>query len=216
MDLFQANSRSKKSSNKKKGQTPNNFIEALKDIGDTAKKQAKDATLGTGRGVIDQIFSTSSDQSPSQEANQDKPFDFEAYLKSREKPAETDQTKSLEKRIRQERLLFSAKEQQTRIQIKSIQEELKKLASETGELNQEIKKAVFNTPVETGTYYLNFFDRIKRLIEVARKKIASSRTWLAEFNRRNKRKKQCFFWAQAKKSGTRFTLSQERSSALKG
>lgn len=216
MDLFNKTKQSSKT-NKSNSQKPNNFIEAIKDISSNVKQQTKDLTLGTSRGVIDQVLGT--DQATSQqtapEDAPDKALNFEEYLKSREKQIEQTQKARYEKRIRQEVMIFHRREQEAKLQIQSIQEELKKLAEVTIELSQEVKQAVFMPPAEIGTYHLTFFARIRRVIEIARKKIADSKTWFTEFNRRRKRK-QCFFWMQAKKSGTRFTLSQERYSSMKG
>lgn len=188
-----------------------NFIEALKDLSSSVKKQAKDATLETGRGLVDQIFGApkTSKQPQSGELTPDKPFNFEDFLKSRERQIEHAQKQRFEKRLREERVIFHHKEEEAKLQIKAIQEELKKLAQATQGLSQEVKKAVFTQTVEPGTYHLSFFNRIRRIIELARKQITESKTWFEAFNHRKKRK-QAFYWSQVKKSGTKYMLSQER------
>ena len=108
-------------------------------------------------------------------------------------------------------MVFYAKEEEAKQQIKAIQEELQQLAKATVGLNEEVKKAVFTVSTKAGVYHLNFFQRIKRLIELAKKKVAESKTWFEAFNQRKKRKQQGFYWAQVKKSGTKFMLSSERS-----
>ncbi len=201
----------KTSSTKKKGSnTPHNFIEALKDIGTSIKQQAKDATIGTGKTMMDQVMSTPS-KPQSGEIKPDTPFNFEDYLKSQERQTEQIQKQRYEKRLQQEQMIFHRKEEDAKIQIKQIQNELMKLAKETDSLSQEVKKTVFTTSVEPGTYHFNFFERIKNLIELARKQVASSRTWLEAFNSRKNR--QGHYWGGVQKSGTKFMLSQERSRA---
>lgn len=109
---------------------------------------------------------------------------------------------------RQEKLIFTRKEQEVRLQIKALQGELGKLAASTEGLAQEVKLATIQATVEPGVYHLTFLQRLKELIQLFRKRIEESRSWLALANRRAK--KRSFYWAQAKKSGTKFMLSQER------
>jgi hypothetical protein len=213
MDSFKKSSTSfnaVRSSKKKTSGTPKNFIEALKDISTSVKQQTKDAAAGMGRTAIDQITKTQKIQSG--EVKPDKPFNFEDYLKSQERQTEQVQKQRYEKRLQQERMVFHRKEEEAKIKIKQIQDDLQKLAKETEGLSSEVKKAVFTTTVEAGTYHMNFFDRIKNLIELARKQIASSRTWFEAFNSR-KKQKQGHYWGQVKKSGTKYMLSQERTRA---
>lgn len=181
---------------KKKTQGSTNFIEALKGFGPSFKKQAKDAAFGI----------PSRPQSGDLKAEQ--PFNFENYLKSRERQIESREKQKYERKVQEERLVFHHKHEEAKLQIKAVQEELKKLASATSGLSVEVKKAVFSAAVEPGTYHENFFDRIRRLIEFARKKIVESKSWMETFN--NRSKKRSHYWGQVKKSGTKFMLSQER------
>ncbi|MBM3205870.1 hypothetical protein FJZ41_03430 [Candidatus Shapirobacteria bacterium] len=112
----------------------------------------------------------------------------------------------------QDRLIFSQKEQAKDNQIKNIQEELKKLASSIENLDQEVQKAVAQTPVETGVYHVTFFEKLKNLILLLRKQVEDSTSWLAVFNQRAK-KRNPYYWAQVGKSGTKFMLSPDRNVA---
>lgn len=209
MDPF--NTLNQKQKSKKTTTKATNFIEALKDLGSSVKRQAKDVTLGTSRGVVNQIFGTPRPPVEPQkgELSPDKPFNFEDFLKSRERQVAFREKQRYERRLREERMVYHRKEEEAKLQIKAIQEELKKLTEATKGLSQEVKKAVFTSVVEPGTYHLSFFDRIRRIIELARKQIAESKTWFETFNQRKKRK-QSYYWFQVKKSGTKFMLSQER------
>jgi len=194
---------------KKPKQKTTNFIEALKDLGSSIKKQSKDATLGMGKSAADQLLGQGGQpQQQKGEIKPNQPFNFEDYLKSREREIEAQQKQRFEKRLRQERMVYHYKQEEAKIQVKSIQKELQKLAEETQGLSQEVKKAVFEGMVEPGTYHQNFLERIKTIIELARKKVAESRTWLHLFSKR--KKQQGHYWAQVKKSGTKYMLSQER------
>ncbi|HUV47185.1 MAG TPA: DUF5660 family protein [Candidatus Bathyarchaeia archaeon] len=207
MDSFGDFSNNSKS---KKNQKPTNFIEALKDFGSSAKQQAKDLTFGTGKDTLDQISGFSSTPSKPQtgELTPEQPFDFEEYLSSREKQIVSQEKQRFERRIEEERLVFHRKQEEAKLQVKAVQEELKKLADATEGLSEEIKTATFVATVDPGTYHEGFFDRIRRIIKSAREKIVDSKTWLQTFNHRAK--KQSFYWFSAGKSGTKFTLSQER------
>lgn len=108
----------------------------------------------------------------------------------------------------QEKLLFTRNERETRLQIEAIQEELKKLALSTKNLTKEVEIAVKQAPVEPGVYHLTFFENLRQLLVFFRKKVKESATWLAASNQRGKKRN--FYWAQVKKSGTKFMLSQER------
>jgi len=207
MDSFSPFSQNQK---QKKFQRPSNFIEALKDLGSSIKKQTKDATWGTGKGMVDQILGAPKTpvKPESGELQPEQPFNFEDYLKSKEKQIAARERQRYGKRIQEERLVFHRKHEEAKLQIKAVQEELKKLADTSQELSVEIKKATFTATVEPGTYHENFFDRIRRLIQLARKRISESKSWLETFNQRAK--KRSHYWGQVKKSGTKFMLSQER------
>lgn len=108
----------------------------------------------------------------------------------------------------QERLLFKQSEQDTQLRVRGILAELKKLAVSTATLAEEIEVAVQQAPVDPGIYHLSFFEKLRQTIILFKKKIENSATWLAAFNQRAK--KHNYYWAQVRKSETKFMLSQER------
>lgn len=189
---------------------PTNFIEALKDVGSSIKTQTRDATVGTIGSAVDQFFGASKlSQAPKTgNLSPDKPFNFEDFLKSRERQVEQTQKQHYERQLRQEKLVFHRSEEEGKLQIKAIQEELKKLAQATSGLSQEVEKAVFEGVVEAGVYHLSFFAQIRKIIELARKQITESKTWFQFLNHRKKQKSH--YWHQVKKSGTKFMLSHDR------
>lgn len=194
----------------RQGKKPANFIEALKELGSGAKRQVKDATFGTGRTMMDQVLGTPRTQTApsSGELQPDRPFNFEDYLKSQERQTSQREYQRFEQRLREEKMVFHRKQEEAKLEIKVVQQELKKLADATQGLSQEVKKATLTMNVAPGTYHDNFFDHIRRVIELARKKISESKTWLETFNHRARRRSH--YWFSVKKSGTKFMLSQER------
>ncbi len=95
-------------------------------------------------------------------------------------------------------------------QIEGIRTELKALAASIQSLNTEIKKAVAEVPVDPGIYHVNFFERLRSILQVLREQIDDSRSWLTMHTNR---KKKMGYWGMYKKHGTTFGLSNERSLA---
>ena len=166
------------------GKTSDSFVEALKDTAN----QNRDTAYSS-------------------------PFDALARQRQQleqERRLRLEQQQAFEKRRRQEFLVFSQKEEQSKHEIKALQQQLIKLIEDTQGLTQEVEIAVTQQVVDPGTYHVNFFDRLRQFIQLMRKKIQDSSSWLSTFNSRAKRQ-QGLYWAQVQKSGTKFMLSQERS-----
>ena len=108
----------------------------------------------------------------------------------------------------QEQVVFNQKQQETKTQIKSIQEELKGLASSVKNLDKEIDKAIEQIPVKPGVYHINFLEKIKQAIILLKKRVEDASTWLEAFNQKSAKKHA--YWHQFKKSGTQFSQSGER------
>ena len=188
---------------KKKPVSTNNFLEKLRELGGgLGKSVAQDVIEGIPSTALNQIMGKK--RTGTLKPNETLSLE---EIKERE---QTRQRLSKEFfQIRQEeRLIFKQEEQQTRLQIKAIQEELKKLAISTEGLAREVEIAAKLEPVKPGVYHLNFFERLKQAIVLFRKKIEKSATWLSLFNQRAK--KRSYYWAQFHKSGTKFMLSAER------
>lgn len=192
-----------KKTKKKRPVLTDNFLEKLRELGeDVGDSIAEDVIDGIPSTAADQIFGRK--RSGSLRPNEALSLD---EIKEREQFRQRLNREFF--RVRQEeRLVFKQEEQKTRLQIKAIQEELKKLAESTKDLAREVEIASKLEPVEPGVYHLNFFERLKQTIVTLRKRIEDSASWLALFNQRAKRRS--YYWAQVKKSGTKFLLSQER------
>ncbi len=190
-------------SKKKKPVLTDNFIEKLRELGsDVGGSVAQDVIEGIPSTAVDQI----TDRKKSGTLKPNETINFEENQKKEQLRQQLNREFF---RIRQEeRLVFKQEEQKTRLQIKAIQEELKKLAETTKDLVKEVEVAAKLEPVEPGVYHLNFFEKLKQIIITLRKKIEDSASWLSLFNQRAK--KRSYYWTQVRKSGTKFMLSQER------
>lgn len=164
---------------------PKDLIEALRDLG-----------TGLGTDIQEQTGIRPRKTEPSPFENRE----FEEIFGRRLRQAEVVR--------RQEKLVFSAKEQETKAKVTALQEEVKKLASATKNLTKEVEIAAAETPVQPGVYHESFFEKLISFVKSLTKKIEDASVWLAAWNSRAK--KRPFYWAQVKKSGTKFMLSGER------
>lgn len=197
---------SKTKNNKRKLASTNNFLEALRDLGNGIVDSAVD---DVAKGVPREAYSQVMGKKKSGELKPNQTLDLKEIAQAvpQEKPTFDFQREFLSIR-RQEKLVWTRAEQETKLQIAAVLEELKKLASSTKLLAKEVEVAAKQVPVEPGVYHLNFFEKLRKTIILLRKKIDESATWLSAVNHRAKRRN--YYWAQVKKSGTKFLLSQER------
>lgn len=195
---------------KKKINHVNNTVEAVRD-------QVKAATTGVAGNFMDQLTGsysssgTSDNQPKSSENSGQPPFDFAEFLRLRENRIRQQERNLAGQQQRTETVLFHQKEEQTRHEIKFIQEEILKIIQTTEGVSSELisaEQAVLSNTTEAGTYQLNFFQRIRQLLLVVRKRLSESKHWLEAFNSRSQQKS--FYWGQVNKSGTKYMLSQER------
>lgn len=95
--------------------------------------------------------------------------------------------------------------------IQEILRELKSLAKSVEAVNKEVAKiTVEQIPQNGGTYHLNFFEWVLKIIKLARAKVSESALWLSTFQSRKAKKG---YWQMFKKHGTSFALSSERALA---
>ncbi len=193
-------------SKKKTGPKYQNFIEAFKDIGSSiGKAVTQDVIKGTAQNVADVLTKgqTQSDTPASQEN-----FNFQDYLNQQERKIRSQERAHFETVRREEKIIYSREQQQVKIQIETLQTQIKELGQEQVGLIKEVQQASFQAVVNPGVYHQNFFERLIHLIKIAKKKIAESRTWLHLHNHRAQ--KRSYYWQNVKKSGTKFMLSHER------
>jgi len=168
----------------KSGPKHQNFLEAFKDSGITkAQPQSNQASAEA--------------------------FNFEEFLNQQEKRIRQQERGRFESIRREEQIIFSREKNQIKVQIETIQTQIKELAKEQVGLMEEVDQAAFQAIVNPGVYHQSFFERLLHLIKLARKKVVESRTWLQLQNHRSQ--KQAGYWQKVKTSGTSFMLSGERT-----
>ncbi len=88
--------------------------------------------------------------------------------------------------------VFNAREAEVEKKIESLRQELKLLAKDVKEFNKEIDMTLMDevkNPGQDGTYYINFFEKLKKFIILLRKRIKSARTWAQQMQSKKKKKK---------------------------
>ena len=95
--------------------------------------------------------------------------------------------------------------------IKDITDELKRLVDSSSLLSMEFAEvSIQQAPTSAGKYHLNFFEWLLIEIRKIRMKLEDSGAWLSVMKSKKSQRK---YGAMAKKHGTSFTLSGERSTA---
>lgn len=108
--------------------------------------------------------------------------------------------------------VYSAKDKQIAQKIEEIRQELKALAKQIVKYDQNITQAIAAQVVTPGTYHLTFFEHIREVIALIRKNVSEANSWLSVFKKRGAQKEGAF-WANTKKGGTAYMLSEEHAIA---
>jgi len=196
---------------KKKQQSNHNanLVESFRD-------QGKAATAGVANEAFNQIFgggSKNNTEKPSDnQENKGFSLDYIQQMLDRREQKVRSQERTLAQQQRQsETVLFSRKQQETKQQIALLRDEIKKIIQSMSDISSEVlavEQSVATNPVAVGTYQINFLERIRRILAIAKKNIQESKNWLQVFNQRQKSRS--YYWGQVKKSGTSYLLSNER------
>ncbi|MGB9911080.1 MAG: DUF5660 family protein [Microgenomates group bacterium] len=177
--------------------TTDSFLEALRELGKDIQNSATEA----GKGLIEEAKNQLTGKG---EIYPNQPKTFQEEKEPFVSPIRPEFTLS-----QQEKVLWNQEKQQVQIQIKAILEELKRLAQATQNLTKEVQVAASQPPpVEPGKYHLSFFEKLRETLKLLRQRVENSVTWLQAFNQRKKIRN--YYWAQVRKAGTKFMLSQER------
>src|SRR5690606_10788614 len=113
--------------------------------------------------------------------------------------------------------LIDHENRETQRQIAELKEIIQRIAKEVSEIEKtnknlikDVKKiSVEQLPDKPGIYHIRFFEWLLGMVTELKKKVSESSSWLSVA--RGKQKKG--YWAMAKKKGTSFTLSGERTAA---
>lgn len=88
--------------------------------------------------------------------------------------------------------VFNAREAEVEKKIESLRQELKMLAKDVKQFSKEIDMTLMDevkNPGQEGTYYISFFEKLKKFIILMRKRIKSARTWAQQMQSKKKKKK---------------------------
>ena len=180
---------------------------------DVAKNLWKDFFLGTTKNVLKEPIWGADSSAGTPKRGGDLTEGQEVSLKKQEK--------KMEHKSRHQEVYFDEirRPERTQMQessmivqkIDEILGELRKLANSTTEMQSVHKEmASESRPVKPGTYHLNFYEFLLTVLRSARMKIEESANWKNAFA---SKKKQRQYGAMAKKHGTSFSLSSERTTA---
>ncbi len=179
-----------------------NPVEAMRDLAAGVVDQTASVPSDLAENAFQQIFGTpSGPQSGDLQAGQD--LEFSGVEKRQEILAYQKQRETIEKNV------FSYQESvNVRKEMEELLKQLKFLIKETQELSQDVKiTAMAEMPVNPGTYHVNFFEWLIKMIKSLRDSVKDSRSWLAVFHSRKGQKQ---YWNMFKSHGTSFSLSSER------
>jgi hypothetical protein len=188
--------------------TPNrnhaSFIEALKGIGSqTASSLTRDVVGGVSKNMLQDLTGSRTSLNPDiqhPENSQDIETRIRQEALALQRHREVNETK-----------IFDRKEEEIKAKISAIKEQLQLLMQELAGMDKELEKAIEEEIVNPGTYHLNFFEKLRKILLDLRKRVADSANWLEVSSQR--KAAQQGFWGNVKKSGTKYLLSQERTLA---
>lgn len=193
----------------KKSFSSDSFLEAFRDLGNNAVDSFKNDVVKKTAKDISSAFTGSNISSPGTSGNEFNDFpDIYKKESELEKRYQRQARWQAEVSRKEEHVLFSRADRETKLHVQALQQEIHQLAKATNELAKEVEVASFQMPSEAGTYHINFFEKLRNLIKSLRSQIQESSMWLAEWNKKAKKKN--FYWGQFKKSGTNFMLSSDR------
>lgn len=115
------------------------------------------------------------------------------------------------------RIVYSAEERARKSEIKSIQEELKKLIKKTEHIDLQIKRAVHQPVLENSEYELSFLISLKLFIRNIFRQIEDASSFFAEAGKRKSKRNR--FWNTVhdkEKGGSQYLLSSEHYASRSG
>lgn len=189
-----------------------NFVESVRDMGSSVVNSLKnDVVKGTAQSIFDQLLgSAKSGQAP--DTKSPDMSGLEEMVQSREQAA-AEEAKLTERAFQQHRqkesqVLFSFADEKVKKEIEGVRQELSMLVKTMGQVEAQVEQAMMNNIVDGGLYHLNYFQKLKTWIIFMRKSLEDASAWL---QLSASRKSKGYFWTQTAKSGTKYSMSQERN-----
>lgn len=191
-----------------------NFLEALKEsshVGqpmsfEEAFKANSDRKAPTS--FVDALKSSGAAQSISE--SQISITDNAEYEEKLQEEKEAREQERLLAKQQEETLLarIKARQEEVKKEIEAIRDAILKIAKSLGVVGHEFEKAAWDAPANPGKYHVSFFTKLKEALEIVKKRLDDSASWMHATNQRAK--KMPYFWAQVAKSGTKYQFSSER------
>ncbi len=196
----------KQSTNKiKKNSTSLNPLETLRELGTSVAKDSVKTVANVGAGALDQLMGTYDWDSDEDLGIEPRPAQGAESSKPQVKP----QTELFNYHQYHERVLVP---KEVRELTEVIKQEVKALRTANSALMDEVRdveNAVLNQPTEkSGVYDMRFLETVLELIQLLKKKIHESNTWLQALTSR-KAKRGSAFAVRSKNQGTQYSMSQE-------
>jgi hypothetical protein len=180
--------------------TNDSILEALRDLsGGVGKTVTKDVAGKVATDALASLFGSPIKQG---EMKQNESVDFPVERQPRPQMYRPE--------VRPAQKVIFHEDAQIKQQLDAVRAELAALAKSVRALSSEIHKAVVETPVDPGVYHVNFYEKLRAVLQVLREQVDDSRSWLTMHQ---SRKKKMGYWGMFKKHGTTFGLSNERSIA---
>lgn len=88
--------------------------------------------------------------------------------------------------------IFDAREKQVKKEIDQLRYELRMLAKDVADFEKDVELTLMTEvvkPGQSGTYYINFFQKLRAFIILLRQKIKSARTWANQMSAKKSKKK---------------------------
>ncbi len=186
-----------------------NPLESLKDVPSASLNSAKeDLIKKMPKEMLEQLFGQNQRNFSGEIIAGESLEINEVYSGEHEKNQLLRRQVKLERSLRiEDTRHVEKKRNDLKMQLSALQQEVLVLAQSTQELNQEIQVAAMQAPVETGVYYVIFFQKLLEFIKSFRKKINNTNVWLHASNARAAKKNA--WGANYKKHGSKYLLSSE-------
>ena len=117
-----------------------------------------------------------------------------------------------EKVEREIKNVYDSRERNLRADVQALKEEIGQVIKASQKLHHQAEIAVSQEVVNPGIYHINFFSKIKFLIQKviqSKKNIEESVEWLQAQNQRGKKKGKFWSTFTSNKGGSKFLLSSE-------
>lgn len=175
-----------------------NVLESLKDLGGgVGKTLASDVVKETSAEFMRQLLGLRAREKFSGEIQKGESLVVSDVLTGKKKEQEKQQKQiRFERRILdEEKAEIERKNNQLKLQLHAITQEIKAVVATTPKLARQIEVASLTSSKDPGVYHLIFLEKILEFLKSFKKNIENASAWLASANKRaNKRN----FWNQYK------------------